>query len=426
MKQVSLNQVWIINSLFIAIISWLTSYYNLSSHLYLTYNFIYVFFILLLSRMKIIFKNSLNPLSFFLGTFFLLIVMPIFEDDFYRYAWEGKVLLSGFNPYQLAPNSEKLLNINFVERDLIGFKDLTTIYPPFALLIFSISSAFSASAIVALKILGILNAIIVFFLLKLVKIECKKKYLLFLILPMLAKEFINSVHIDLMASFFIFTLMFKKHSSINEKIILISLSFLTKVMGILYLVPLIIKSIREDSFKNTLYLIFIPFLIVISYFIFVILNDTNGGSVVFVKHWVWNAGFFSLLWRNGVTPENSRIISLGILIVFVTSMVFYSYSNSKNTHVKDNSFELALFTLLFCIINFFMPVYNTWYAIWIAIPGILLGNLWVVFYSCFSFLGYTFYAHESFVPFAEIFTHLWFFPSVISLIMYLNNLEKIR
>lgn len=54
-------------------------------------------------------------------------------DDIWRYIWDGRVTLAGFNPYQLAPNAAALEQL----RDAavwphVGHPTLTAVYPPLA------------------------------------------------------------------------------------------------------------------------------------------------------------------------------------------------------------------------------------------------------------------------------------------------------
>lgn len=67
-------------------------------------------------------------------------------NDIWRYLWEGRVTLAGFNPYHLAPNAPALASL----RDLqiwpqVVQPTLTTIYPPLAQLGFALLTALGSS-----------------------------------------------------------------------------------------------------------------------------------------------------------------------------------------------------------------------------------------------------------------------------------------
>ena len=81
---------------------------------------------------------------------------PELSDDMYRYLWDGLTLLSGKNPYDVAPAllqpaPETLAGL----QQLVNHAELITIYPPAAQLVFAIGALFSGS-IVGLKLLLIL------------------------------------------------------------------------------------------------------------------------------------------------------------------------------------------------------------------------------------------------------------------------------
>ena len=56
---------------------------------------------------------------------------PSLSDDVYRYAWEGSIQIEGFNPYQVAPQSEVLRNYRNATWERVNNKDVPAIYPPF-------------------------------------------------------------------------------------------------------------------------------------------------------------------------------------------------------------------------------------------------------------------------------------------------------
>jgi hypothetical protein len=72
--------------------------------------------------------------------FLLLFVHP--ANDIWRYVWEGRVVLAGFNPYQLAPNAAAPKHL----RDAIVWPQVdqpasTAVYPPLAQLLFALMAS---------------------------------------------------------------------------------------------------------------------------------------------------------------------------------------------------------------------------------------------------------------------------------------------
>jgi hypothetical protein len=77
----------------------------------------------------------------------LVRVAAIFQfpenSDINRYIWEGKVQLSGYNPYLLAPDAEELKHLRDELWGDINFKSLSAIYWPFAQVLFKAGAAIS-------------------------------------------------------------------------------------------------------------------------------------------------------------------------------------------------------------------------------------------------------------------------------------------
>lgn len=61
---------------------------------------------------------------------------PSLSDDYYRYAWDGRVQQAGINPYAHAPRSPRLNRVSYEWRERINHPDLRTVYPPLAELTF--------------------------------------------------------------------------------------------------------------------------------------------------------------------------------------------------------------------------------------------------------------------------------------------------
>lgn len=65
------------------------------------------------------------------------LVGPVYSDDVFRYLWEGRVLLSGENPFAHAPDSLVLEPLRNGIWDQVAHKTVSTIYPPGALALFA-------------------------------------------------------------------------------------------------------------------------------------------------------------------------------------------------------------------------------------------------------------------------------------------------
>ncbi len=80
----------------------------------------------------------------------LLPCVPFLSDDIYRYLWDGHVQLQGVNPYLYPPDAPELESIRTTWHSRINNPSISTIYPPFAQVVFA-AGAFAGGSIVALK-----------------------------------------------------------------------------------------------------------------------------------------------------------------------------------------------------------------------------------------------------------------------------------
>jgi len=84
----------------------------------------------------------------------LIFAPPPLSDDLYRYLWEGRVWLEGFNPYRFAPDDPALAHLRDDLWANVNNKPLGTIYPPLSQLLFVIASGLGGQ-IWTLKLLAL-------------------------------------------------------------------------------------------------------------------------------------------------------------------------------------------------------------------------------------------------------------------------------
>jgi hypothetical protein len=85
----------------------------------------------------------------------LLPAIPTLSDDIYRYAWDGRVQLAGFDPYAYPPDHPALQALRTEQFRLINFPHLRTVYPPLTELWLRLG-AWLGGSLTALKALMIL------------------------------------------------------------------------------------------------------------------------------------------------------------------------------------------------------------------------------------------------------------------------------
>ncbi len=417
-SSISLNLFWVLSAFFLSLVSLLIfkgDPHQENSLLYIIFHLAYFALTYLANKKKMISKKPLKVSSFLLGVFIILFTEPLFENDHYRYIWEGRILIQGKNPYVLPPSSLELNEIDYDAKEDIAFKNLTTIYPPVSLLWFGVAGHFSASYRFGLILLMLLNSLLVFFLLSKVWPLIRSKWLLILCLPLIQKEYIQSVHIDLFAFMWVFYFLFDEKSRYFRHFVYILLSIFSKIIGVFFVFIYFLRYFKEKK-RLLSFWVFIILLIFSFPIFYQYLHSIGGvgGYNAFSQTWVWNPGFYSFLSRFlNYSDEASRKM-IGVLfciyILILGSFSLVDYKKKLFEVSMRRKWEITY--LFFSGLMFFSPVYNAWYVIWFLIPALMLNLKTGVFYGIFSFTCYFSYLNKDLLPLGEFLGHIFFLISL--------------
>lgn len=322
----------------------------------------------------------------FIGLIFLVLklisinILPIGSDDYYRYLWDGKVLVNGINPFEYAPNSDEL---QYLHSELlpgkVTYPDIKTIYFPFSQAAFAISHLISGEKIFGLKVVMLLTDLLIiiglYLILKREKISYKY-LLIYLVSPLVFYQFFIDAHIDLIGIlFFVYVLLFYKKNKYLAAIFF-GASIAVKP-ALVVLLPLFIISEKDLKYKliwgllplSFLFITFIPFFINANPFE-TLLN--------FSKHWTFNGLVYNIL---SVFLNNNYSIRIISLVLF--GLIYLAIIILK----REIHFSLY-YVLLFLFL--FSPILHPWYAAWI-LPLLVIYNRksGILLVSLISFSFYT-------------------------------------
>ena len=351
----------------------------------------------------------ISRFTFAFGVFLLMLSEPIFENDHFRYLWEGKVIWSGYNPYLRAPDS--ISDVSFAKYSEIGFAHLTAIYPPVSMLLLAAVGGFPYK--VGLICLSLLNGWMAWQLLNWLWTIRARPVFLLLTIPFFQKEFIQSVHLDLYAFFFAYLFFFRptftagsQEPSMTRSLVGMFLSFYAKVIALIF-VPFVLI-FRRASFSQ---ICLAAVLVLPLALAFIWIRSDASGAHAFTERWVWCPGFFSVLTRWFSAPwETARYFCLGAYGAVYTSLVITSYALRQ----KIEKLELLhLLTAVVAALMFFSPVVNPWYFIWLVPLAWLSGNTSGIWYAALSFLCYLPHYFPEFSWLAELLLHALFIPTII-------------
>lgn len=176
------------------------------------------FFVLYVTVFKQVKDNS--TIQFFIGVavvlrFSLLFGMPNLSDDIYRFIWDGRLLLQGYNPFDHLPtyyieNNVQITGITQALYEQLNSPNYFTIYPPIAQLNFFIAvwlfpDSLLGSAVVMklfLFLFEIGNIFLIIKLLQAFKLPAKN-VLLYALNPLLIIEITGNLHFEGAMIFFL-------------------------------------------------------------------------------------------------------------------------------------------------------------------------------------------------------------------------------
>ncbi len=375
---------------------------------YVLLQVIFIILVLIFGYKKFKPKKSYFLLSLFIAGSFQINIPPIQENDQFRYFWEGKVASQLKNPYKLSPSNQELDFIDFPERNLISYNKLTSIYPPLSIAFWSSFSSFNYK-----EMLQINQVIFLFLYLIFCSLLLKQhENYFFVSLSSLAfiKEFIQSVHIDLLAGFFflLFFIQFKNKNLISS-LSSLAAQVLTKLLGILIFPFILLREKKSNYFLILIYAI-IPILI----YAYLALTNSSNGPEAFITSWKWNSLTYEVLLSLGLEHITIKLI--------IRSFFFATYLATLYLFWKRKISFLKSIALVFALLFFFSHVYNAWYGIYLFIPAYLLGNLGFILYSLSGLFGYLLYDYNYEMSIAFI-THLFFLWGCFEMI---NNKDTLN
>jgi hypothetical protein len=357
-------------------------------------------------------KLAIPLFVIFFGLIFRLTLFPASlttSHDVYRYLWEGKILSQGYNPFTTAPQDSQLVEYRDQVYKDVTYKNMVTIYPPVAQATFLSAYHLVGENSEGLKIIYIFfDLMIMFLLLKFfyLKQVDLNNIILYAWMPLILLEYFVNVHIDLIGIFFMLLFLYlMEKDRIYFASVPFALAFLSKMYPIV-LFPLILK---KAGLKKSFYFLLIFLGITACCYAPFIYKDISVFSslVTYLKKWEFNSSIYYILKHNYLSPENSRFVCAGLLIISI-GLISYFY--------KD--FTKAAYGVFIALIIFGTTLFP-WYLGWIASINPMFNFysvtslLFTINFSNFSPLGniwkeYLFAQMIEYIPFFTLlFIDLW-------------------
>jgi alpha-1,6-mannosyltransferase len=298
--------------------------------------------------------------------------LPLFEDDHYRYLWDGYRAVETGSPYGIAP--EALFDDDSVPKPMqqvlsgINNPEVPTIYGPALQAVFSASYLISPGSLWPIKLFLILaNLMLVLLLLKK---ATANQVMLYAWNPLVFKEIALTAHSDGLLALVIFAAWLSRHY------------WQGRLSGIIFGIALAVKisvlpALAWLFWKRQ----FTGIVLAIGVFLFCYFPFLSSGSdwqgfKVFANEWEFNSGIYALA-KLLLSATVAKILCVAIAGI---GMLWVMKGNA--------AVENPPWHRLFGILLLFSPVINAWYLLWFLALAVMHQDRWPWWASAMVLLSY--------------------------------------
>jgi hypothetical protein len=302
---------------------------------------------------------------------------PLWEDDFFRYLWDGYRFYETGSPYGIAPSmffGDGNIPAQFYSLlAQINYPDVPTIYGPTLQYSFLLGHLIAPAQVWGLQALYALADMAMILLL--LRLASARWVLLYAWSPLVIKELAFTAHPDgLGAMLMLLALYCRQQQQFAVSVTVLALSVGAKVFALL-MVPFILWRLAFHYwavFVSVLFVLYLPFLV----------HGTSdmAGLIVFARDWQFNSSSYALM-REWFEPQALKLI-LGAVFIVIYAGLFWR-------HHKENGWKIPRGDIVFGFFLLISPVVNAWYLLWLLPFAVLYPALWSWTFSVTVLLSYS-------------------------------------
>ncbi len=337
-----------------------------------------------------------------------LFAWPALSDDYFRFIWDGRIVLAGFNPFEHLPSyyltlQKQIPGINPALYNHLNSPQYFSVYPPVCQFIFATSAWLSGESnwgMVVMMRLTILAAEIgnIFILLKLLRHYKKPatQVLWYAFNPLVIVELTGNLHFEAILLFFLLSswyLLTQQNLLIAG--ILFGLAVSVKLVPLL-LMPLILAQLGWRKFAVfgtaaglSFVALFLPFLSPT-----VLLNIGQSLNLYFQKFEFNASMYYVLRWLGHLLADYNPIAFIGPGLSLLTALLIsiLAYKSRKNLPEKRPEYWLFAFSIYF----FLATTVHPWYLTTLVALSVFTFYRYALVWSGLAVLSYATYQTASY------------------------------
>ncbi len=362
---------------------------------------------------KWFYGTSLVLLIFIVGLVLrtsLLPYTPNLSQDFFRFIWDGHMLLNGFNPYLYLPDdliaaskATHIPNASFLHANMgyISSSNYTN-YPPLNQLFFATAAFLGGQSIFAsivwMRVMIIFFEIGIFIVgVKLLHILCKPLWYiaLYFLNPFVIIELTGNLHWEGAMGFFsLLALYFLFKSQRLKSAIYLGYGVLVKLLPLI-LLPAFFK--RLGFSKAVVYYFTVFIVISLGFFPFLEIDFlTNYSQTVglWFGNFEYNAGIFSVIKSLGYHFTGANVIrTVGKILPVITLLIIVSLSLFRKNEQADTLLSTVMFS--FTAYLFLSTTVHPWYLLMPLLLSVFTSYKYMLLWSYTVFLSYQGYSNPN-------------------------------
>lgn len=328
----------------------------------------------------------------------LIASLPKLSDDFYRFIWDGRLLLNFEDSYKYLPAHHLDLGLTGITQSLynkLNSPEYFTVYPPLNQLLFFISTLFSPGSVmwsvVVMRVIMIVfelgNISLIRKLLRHYKLP-QTYGLIYVLNPLVIFEVTGNLHFEgIMVYFLLMAIWQYEQGKLHKSAIFFGLSVATKFLPLIFL-PLLLRKI---GFKKTI----IYGLIVAATLAFTFLPLINTAHIwaikdsmeLYFQKFEFNGSIYYLTRWYGFETEGHNIIAKSgkwMMYATMASIFVYSLATKKKDWPRQMVWVWTLYLL-------FATTVHPWYIIPLLAVAVFSKVRFPFLWSYLIFLTYANY-----------------------------------